>query len=179
MIDLTREENKTEKIKIKRSFYKKGCFFVVILIVGLITIGLYGGGMSKAQQWKERLVENANVSNNGENAEFEASDPQVRVTGIAMSNEYLENETVANKKYEGKTIEISGKVASVTKGMLGRGMIIKFSDGEHNFNSTLCYMRSSEKDNVMSLKQDQPITLIGRGDGAALGLPILRDCIFR
>lgn len=167
------------EIKIKKSFYKKGSFFAVVSVAGLIFIGLYGGGMSRAQQWKEKLIENASISDSGENAEFEKNNPQVITTGVTMSNEYLENETVANKRYKGKMVEISGKVASVTKGMLGKGMIIKFSDGEHDFNSALCYMRSSEKDGVMNLKEGQSVTLIGRGDGAAIGLPILRECIFR
>ena len=101
------------------------------------------------------------------------------MTSAVISKEYSENEVSADAKYKGKIIEVSGKVTGVDNGITDNEMIVRLSDGEYDFSGLMCYMKESEKDKVLTLKKGNQVTLIGKGDSATIGSPILRDCFVK
>lgn len=107
------------------------------------------------------------------------SAPEIIVTSAVIAKEYSENEVSADAKYKGKIIEVSGKITNVDNGITDNEMIVKLSDGEYDFNGSMCYMKESEKEKVLAFKKGQQITLIGQGNSATLGSPMLKDCFVK
>lgn len=105
--------------------------------------------------------------------------PEATITSVEFSKAYSDNEVAADAKYKGKLIEVSGKVSGVDNGTFDNGMIVKLSDGQYDFSSTMCYMKESEKDKVLNLKKGQQVTLIGTGDSATLKSPVLKNCVVK
>jgi len=93
-----------------------------------------------------------------------------------MAKDYSDNEVAADEKYKGKLIEISGKVTGVDNGTFDNEMIVKLSDGQYDVSVPWCYMKASEKEKVLTLKKGQQITLIGEGNSATIGSPMLKNC---
>lgn len=58
-------------------------------------------------------------------------------------------------------------------------MIVKLSDGQYDLTGPMCYMKDSEKDKVLAFKKGQTVTLIGTGDSATIGSPVLKDCVVK
>lgn len=140
-------------------------------------------GNNAVEDTKERVAEDmaATPTETTQAAEtkvtaVEKTAPKVTVTSVSLIKEYSENEVAADEKYKGKLVEVSGKVAGVDNGTFDNEMIVKLSDGEYDFNSTWCYMRTSEKDKVLAFKKGQQTTLIGTGDSATISSPVLKNC---
>lgn len=105
--------------------------------------------------------------------------PPVIVTSAALVKDYTDNEVAADAKYKGKLLEVSGKVSGVTNGSFDNEMVVRLSDSEYDFNAPSCSMEESEKEKVLALKKGQAVTLIGIGDSATIGSPVLKECRFK
>lgn len=125
------------------------------------------------------IVDNSSIKKEEKTIESEKLIPQIIVTSSVISKEYSENEVSADAKYKGKIIEISGKVTGVDNGITDNEMIVRLSDGEYDFSGPMCYMKESEKDKILALKKGNQAILIGKGDSATIGSPILRDCLVK
>jgi len=100
----------------------------------------------------------------------------IKVTSIELSKAYEENEVAADEKYKGKMLEASGKITSIDNGIADNELIVRLSDGKYDMSTTSCYMNASEKEKVVALKKGQQVTLIGEGNSATLGSPVLKEC---
>jgi hypothetical protein len=58
-------------------------------------------------------------------------------------------------------------------------MIVKLSDGKYDISGPWCYMKESERDKVLAFKKEQQVTLIGTGNSATIGSPMLKDCVVK
>lgn len=103
----------------------------------------------------------------------------VIVTSATLVKDYTDNEVSADAKYKGKLLEISGKVSGVTNGSFDNEMVVRLSDSEYDFNAPSCSMEESEKEKVLTIKKGQTVTLIGIGDSATIGSPVLKKCRFK
>jgi enamine deaminase RidA (YjgF/YER057c/UK114 family) len=125
----------------------------------------------KIEGWQtERLLMGEKILENNEIT------PQISVTSIDIAKDYSENEVAADEKYKGKIIEISGKISSIDNGTFDDEMIIKLSDGQYDFSGPICYMEKSEREKVLALKKGASVTLIGEGNSATIGSPMLKNC---
>ena len=180
----------TQNAPAKKPWYKK---WWVIAIGVVIIIGIIGSsgedktdnqsakeqGQEASQKVADSTEQKADNKKEEKPAEAEKLVPQVAVTSANIAEEYSENEVAADEKYKGKMIEISGKVVSVDNGTFDNEMIIKLSDGQYDISGPMCYMKESEKDKVLTFKKGQQVTLIGEGNSATIGSPMLKNCIVK
>lgn len=174
----------TQNVPVKKKWYKRWWVIVIAVII------LYSIGSSAFDDAKKKADENQQASSPApaeetstgsgnpaaKPAEPEKATPAVIITSVNLTKEYSDNEVAADAKYKGKLIEVSGKVAGVDNGTFDNEIIVKLSDGQYDFSSTMCYMKDSEHDKVLALKKGQQVTLIGTGDSATLKSPVLKDC---
>ncbi len=162
----------------KKAWYKKW-WVVTIAIIAI----LYAIGNSAVEDTKQKVSDDIagapaeeNKTADTQTVAPEKSIPDVTVTSAVLAKEYKENEVAADSKYKGKLIEITGKITGVTNGTFDDEIIVKLSDGEYDFNGSQCYMKESERDKALAMKKDQTVTLIGTGNSATIGSPMLKDC---
>lgn len=178
----------TQNIPEKKKWYKKW-WVIVIGIVILYAIGSNAVNntnkkVAEDQQAQNTQVPSQEATNGSANQNTQTTQPtepekvvpQISVTSASISKEYSENEVAADAKYKGKLIEISGKIAGVNNGITDNEMIVRLSDGQYDVNDPYCYMKASEHDKVLTFKKGQQITLVGTGDSATIGSPVLKDC---
>jgi ribosomal protein L32 len=167
-----------------RNWFAKHKVLTGILV--LIVIGIIGSASSDKNQ-KTSTTPNSDTSKtNSETPSTEVKPtepqkltPQITVTGTDISKDYSENEVSADSKYKDKIIELSGKIVSVSNGISDNEMVVKLSDGKYDLSGAMCYMKTSEKEKVLSFKKGQQVTLIGTGNSATIGSPMLKDCIVK
>lgn len=161
----------------KKKWYKKWWVITIVVIVVLYSIGNDATDeTTKKMADNQSPVQETKQSEADKVVKPENTTPEVIVTSANISKEYSENEVSADVKYKGKLIEISGKVASVDNGTFDNEMIVRISDGKYDINNTWCYMKESEREKVLAFKKGQQVVLIGKGDSATLGSPVLKDC---
>ena len=175
MSDQNQSQEQTQNVPAKKAWYKKWWVITIGVIILISIIGSFGEDTDKKQPAQEKEQKTAETKP----AEPEKLVPQIAVTSAVISKEYSENEVSADAKYKGKIIEVSGKVTGVDNGITDNEMIVRLSDGEYDFSGLMCYMKESEKDKVLTLKKGNQVTLIGKGDSATIGSPILRDCFVK
>lgn len=183
MSENNQSQGQTQNAPTKKAWYKK---WWVITIGAIILIGIIGSSSddkTKTQTASEQQpAQQAKTSDNKTEAkpvEPTKATPQVTVTSASIAKEYSENELAADEKYKGKIIEISGKVYSIDNGLTDNEIIVKLSDGQYDLTGPMCYTKDSEKSKVMAFKKGQQVTLIGKGESATLGSPILKDCVVK
>lgn len=171
----TQSLEQTQNAQTKKPWYKKWWVITIAVLAVLYAIGSGGDEDTKTaddnQSEPKAAVEEAKKP-----VEPEKTTPDILVTSANLSKEYSENEVAADQKYKDKLVEISGKITSVDNDTFDDGMIVRLSDGKYDVNNAWCYMKESERDKVLAFKKGQQVTLIGKGDSATLGSPVLKDC---
>lgn len=147
---------------------------LILIVIGII--GSASGDESQKADTASNAGTKADTNQNEKPVEPVKLAPQVTITSANLSKEYSENEVAADSKYKGKLIEISGKITSIDNGITDNEIIIKLSDGKYDISGAMCYMKASEHEKVLTFKKGQQVTLIGTGNSATLGSPILKDC---
>ena len=159
---------------VKKAWYKKWWVITIAVIAVLYSIG-----NSAVEDTKERVAEEKTQPTETKMAEPEKMVPAIMLTSANLATEYSENEVAADAKYKGKLLEVSGKVASIDNGISDNEMIVKLSDGKFDISGPWCYMKESERDKVLAFKKDQQVTLIGTGNSATIGSPMVKDCVVK
>lgn len=160
----------------KKKWYTRWWVIVIALIIVVSVIGSIGEDSTPS------TAENSDTSAEAPatgTKEPENKSPEVTVTSAALAKAYKDNEVAADQKYKDKVIEVSGKVTGVDNGILDNEIIVKLSDGEYDFSGPWCYMLPSEHDKVVSYAKGQQVTLIGIGNSATIGSPILKECVVK
>jgi len=184
MNETNQSQGQTQNALTKKPWYKKWWVIVIGVFILLSIIGNSSEDKSNkqaTQEEKKQPAQNTEVASVNKNEEKPAEPaakaaPQVTVTGAVISKDYSENEVSADEKYKGKLIELSGKVYSVDNGTFDNEIIIKLSDGKYDMSGAMCYMKDTEKSKVLAFKKGQQVTLIGTGNSATIGSPMLKDC---
>lgn len=91
----------------------------------------------------------------------------IGISAEDLTKAYDENELSADKKYKGKTLEVSGRIENIADTL---GNVTVSLKGHNAVVSVMCSFEESEKDSVANLKKGQKTTLIGKGDGYTAGL---------
>jgi hypothetical protein len=170
----------------KKSSTKKTLYIAIGLMILFAIIGnsaLNDTSKSPTSDQSGQTPQPANNESTDKKSEQPAAPekltPQITVTSANISKEYSENEVAADDKYKSKIIEISGKITGIDNGSFDNEMIIKLADGKYDFSGPWCYMKASEKEKVLAFKKGQQVTLIGKGESATMGSPILKDCVVK
>ncbi len=185
MNETNQSQGQTQNTPIKKPWYKKWWVITIGIIILLVIIGNSSEDNTDKQKPQEqpRQVEKADSDTINKTQEKPVAPakliPQATVTSANLAKEYSENEVAADEKYKGKIIEISGKVYNIDNGIFDNEMIVKLTDGQYDFNGPMCYMKESEKAKVLVFKKGQQVTLIGTGNSATIGSPMLKDCIVK
>lgn len=168
----------TQNVLTKKHNLKGGCFILIGLV---IVLGIIGSTANKStnQTPSNSQPENTSATKAAEPEAAKPQNPEVTVTSAALMKAYKDNEVAADQKYKGKLIEISGTVIKVDNGSFDNEIIVKLNDGEYDFSGPMCYMKPSEYDKVVSYTKGQKVTLIGTGNSATIGSPVLKDCIVK
>lgn len=90
-----------------------------------------------------------------------------------LCGEYEANEIVAEDKYEGKTLKLTGIVDDVGTELLGRAYIMLAGPG-----GGLAQCVMTNESDATSVVKGQTVTLQGRCQGK-LGWPILEECVLK
>ena len=188
MNENTQSQSQDQGIKEKKPWYKKWWAITLGVIILISIVGNSEENKSAKQAAQEQNQPEASTVVDTAKPETESKQietttepakkaPDVTVTSSVLSKDYSENEVAADAKYKGKLIEVSGKVTGVDNGLVDNEMIVKLSDGQYDIAGPWCYMKDNEKDKVLQFKKGQQVTLIGMGNSATIGSPILKDFI--
>lgn len=165
-----------EKNSQKKAWYKKWW----VIAIGILF--LYSIGNSAVNDASKKVSEQQTNTQSSTQSKQETPKVEVEkipVTSIELSKAYSDNEVSADEKYKGKALEVSGKIVSIDNGISDKEMVVRLSDGASDFNSSTCYMKSSEREKVLAFKKGQSIILIGTGSSATLKSPVIKDCIVK
>jgi len=101
----------------------------------------------------------------------EAAEPPVRVSSIKLFSDYDSNEVVANNKYKGKTLIVTGRIEEITD------EYVALSAGEDNFLNSVD-VKGLSIDEISMLRKNRSITVECIGDGVSsfVGDPQLDNC---
>ena len=83
-----------------------------------------------------------------------ASETAVELTAMRLAAEYENNETVANKKYLGNAVQVSGTVSEVTVNQQNKPVIVLLGNDMSGVQCTL-------QDNALNIKKGDSITIKG------------------
>lgn len=145
--------------------------------------GSFGAGTEKAVkkfQSASGLAEDGMVTRSvyEKLEESAASAPEVEevisITAKQLFAAYDANEFAADEKYEGKLLEVSGKIDSIDTDILGTPYIT-LPVGPYSLFSVQCYFDRDEKANLAKLKKGRNIVIRGTCDGWT-GNILISDC---
>lgn len=108
----------------------------------------------------------------------EAAGPKVDVvaTPEELMREYEANTVSADQKYKGKTIEVTGVVSEISTGIDGKPYISMNTSS--TFSSPVFNFSKDYLNQMAKLRKGQEVTVICKGAGDAIKIPILKECIF-
>ena len=96
--------------------------------------------------------------------------PQVlRITAIELNRAYKKNEVSADDQFKGRTIQVSGRVSSITKDAFDN-MHVRLAVSEFGLDDVDCKMPDSLKSEVGSLSKGQSIEVQGKVTGMVIGI---------
>jgi hypothetical protein len=108
--------------------------------------------------------------------------PDHTVTADQLLDDYRKNQIGADQKYKDKTVQISGKVASIGKMPLAGYTIDLQSSNEGDIAGVKCILLPNDKpteEKAGKLKEGDSVTLIGKCEGKAAGQFLyLKFCYF-
>lgn len=186
--------NSTSSAKSEREWFKKKRFMIPIglVVLGVIGSALGGGGEADpAAAADTTAVAKPADAKDTEKVAADKSDPKatekpkakpkpkpkaVKVEAVAMIQEYEDNELAADKKYKGKTIEVSGVVAEIDTEFFDTDQyVLRIGNGdEFEFLYVSCNDMSSEE--LETLTVGDGVTAVGKfDDGGDLGVE-LKKC---
>lgn len=96
------------------------------------------------------------------------------LTAAQLYADYDANEVAADQKYKGKVLRVSGAVESVDKDIADR--IVIHLKSPNSFSSVHAYLEKQYENDAASLKKEQQITVVCKGNGKLVGSPLLKEC---
>jgi len=115
------------------------------------------------------------INKTDKTTQVQYSDPAVSITASRLYNIYEQNEPVADKKFKGKVVSVSGEIGSIGKDMIGKFNICLKT--QNSLCGIQCFFDKAHKKNVVAQEKGAHITITGRCDGKT-GRVILRKCVF-
>ena len=145
---------------------KRGLMYAGAGLLGLAVLGVaFGDGKESADGGKET------------EAAAEATVPVEAVTAQELFKAFDENEVAANRRFEGKLVEVSGTIQSISAGIGGDPVVALKTENE--FMPARIYLDEDSEDAVATLKQGQELTARCESASVIIGSPSLNDCVLK
>lgn len=138
-----------------------------LILLGIIISGS-GGSSEKSMNGGEDKTQ--------KQAEEIKSQEAISVDVSDFISEYDNNQLAAEEKYKGKPVKLTAYVDNISEDILGSPFIsLKPTNTEYYFDTSIqCYFK--DKNELMSLKNDQQVTVQGIADTQDLGIIGIKDC---
>jgi len=162
------EEAKAEQQKVEQGpqpsdapVKKSGRGKKILLIIGgiillLIILGSRGGDKSQKT---------------GPSATATPTPPAMQITGKQLADDFDANQVAAEAKWEGKLVEFSAEIINITDTGLSFSNV-----ASKQFSLTQISCKIADKEQLMSLKNGQVVTVQGVVGKQTIGVIDLKDC---
>lgn len=141
---------------------------VITVIIALLIIGFI------TNKYKNRTPATVPTEQTNKKAAINSA-PKV-VLSSRYYSDYKSNVTAADKEYKGNTIEITGKVASMSMDQTKHLYVILSTDQERT-DEVFVYVQNPEE--ARSLAIGDTKTFIGKGSGIIDGTPTIKEAVFK
>lgn len=139
---------------------------------GILLIGAIG---SSSSHRTSGAAASSSSSSSSSSDEASPAAPAVTVDAEKLWADYDANEVAADNTYKGKTLQVTGTIASIDKNFMNDMIIhLKAHDA---FSTTMAELKSSEAGKAASLAKGARITVVCRGTGRTIGSPTLDRCV--
>lgn len=115
------------------------------------------------------------LSGGTERAASAGSTPAVSISAGQLHAEYQSNEVLADSKYKGAILEVSGIVASINKDLFDHAYLELATSNE--FEGVQAHLEDSEQAAASRLMRGAIVTVRCRGGGMVVGSPMLEHCL--
>ena len=146
----------------QKPFYKKWWFIVIVVLAVFLVVGLAAGGDDTGTQ--EPSSSNQETSQNNQEASQNTPSSSTTITYEkvdlqTMLDELNENALRAEQKYQGKNIEITGKIASFDSD--GSYITIEATTADKwNFDTVMCYIKTQDQKSFLLEKSKGDVVTI-------------------
>ena len=111
-----------------------------------------------------------------------ATSPRPKAAAVTVPlkellSEYKDNEVRADSKFKGKSIETTGKVGDVKKGILGDTYVTVGTGKAFEIPMVQCFFGKDQTQKATSLSKGNKVTVRGRVDGLMMNV-LVKDCEF-
>lgn len=137
----------------------------VLLIVGgivlfLIVIGSLGGS------------KNSSTNTSGsKSTEAQATPAPMKITARQLADDFEENQVAAESKWNGKLVEFSAKISNITD-----TGISFYNVASKDFSLTQISCKINDKQQLLSIKKEQTVTVRGIVGKQTIGVIDVSDC---
>lgn len=146
----------------KKKFYKRWWFWVIVVLV----LGSIGSSSDSSKQ---------SVTSNTAPSASEQPKAAIKVTALALSSAYKDNEVAADAKYKGQTVEITGTVDTIGKDILDTPYIALATTQYAIIDRIQCMFSKSDEPQLATVTKGQNITLRGEVSGK-MGNVVVNGC---
>lgn len=166
---------------------QKGKGLLIAIIAIVVIIGIFGstGTEESTTGQKTNVTDNKKDTNSSKKTVSKketTEEPKEEIMKIdpeELITSYEANEVKGDKIYEGKMMELTGKIGDIGKDITENVYITFEREGEFEVTSVQCFFKDdAEIDKVMELSKGDTITLQGKCDGK-FGNVLIKDCIIK
>jgi hypothetical protein len=93
----------------------------------------------------------------------------ISITSRQLYKEYEDNQILADTKYKGKTVKVSGEIRDIGKSILGKPYL-NLATGTFSHQVMITYPADKYNQQLATLKQGDAIEVIGTCTGQTLGM---------
>lgn len=97
----------------------------------------------------------------------------IKITASNLMKAYSTNEIAADNQYKGKLLDVTGKVSTISKGLLD-GMYVNLKTDDV-ISTIQCFLNDDQGEKAAKLVPDQQIEIQGRDDGKMMNV-MLKEC---
>lgn len=161
--------------KVKKPIFKKWWFWVIIVVVVLAIFGGASGGDDESESGDNGTQVSTSETNNTGKEDNKTEEIQYEVIDLqTLLNELNANALKAEKTYQNKQVEVTGKIASFDSD--GSYITIEpVNADEWNFDTVMCDIKNDEQLNFLLEKvKGDTVTIKGKitSIGEVLGYTI-------
>ncbi|MGW9066967.1 OB-fold protein [Achromobacter animicus] len=124
------------------------------------------------QVFEALLEDDATGFAEGRDSQISQNMKIVYASSADLSKAYSANEVAADRSYKGKTLFVTGKIASINSGIGGAPYFVLGAQ----IGSPQAKIQKDFIDFAAAAKKGQSVQLVCSGSGATLGAPMLSDC---
>ncbi len=167
---------------------QKGKGWIIAVIAIIIVIGIFGSTSdtedttsdvastettSKANKKEKKSEKTTEKKTEKPKEEIIKIDPETLIT------DYEANEVKGDEIYEGKMMQLTGKIGDIGKDVLEDVYITFERESEFEITAVQCYFKDKEEiKKVMELSKGDKITIQGKCDGK-FGNVLIKNCVIK